>query len=562
MTTSCRERSNHYRIPYCKGCGEDRPSVEPATGAVTTAGAGADAGVDPEAGADADADAGFGDGAGAGAGAGAVAGAVVPDGAETPAATEAPAALTPAAETPSAAESPPAETVADAGEAAGTATPSAGNAFLTRILRVSNSAISTGATGWQAGQSICASYMADPDQARCFSQMNAGGGFMSVNGTDVSVGWFLIFYRPESKTALLKFAKLNKDGKGLGGFSSVVTQQTFFAKEFNITGHILFHSENTQCCITNFSFAGRYTISVDMLRSAQASVETSLRSPAAKSVASVGISGLAMLGLAPSSSSRGVVCGNPDCEGSSAKLSSQCSKCHTEFHGHCAPTGKHIGNDYYCKSECFPVVLAPRVKRVTAKRVSDKPAAENPALIAARKKAERLEEENIKLRTDAKAAQKGSATSQTIKSTSVPMGPPLAPVDHSSLQISFVNDLLGRFAEIVKEGHRHGEVIHEKTTNSQRNVTITPAEPQPEPHLLVSLSPSDQLIDNKRKLVEMQQTVDAGMKAEKAEKTRKRQAKAAEFQAQAAEAARRSQELAEQAAAQLLDSESESDNSL
>ena len=98
-------------------------------------------------------------------------------------------------------------------------------------------------------------------------------------------------------------------------------------------------------------------------------------------------------------------------------------------------------------------------------------------------------------------------------------------------------------------------MIHEKTTNSQRNVTITPAEPQPEPHLLVSLSPSDQLIDNKRKLVEMQQTVDAGMKAEKAEKTLKRQAKAAEFQAQAAEAARRSQELAEQAAAQLLDSE-------
>jgi hypothetical protein len=56
--------------------------------------------------------------------------------------------------------------------------------------------------------------------------------------------------------------------------------------------------------------------------------------------------------------------------------------------------------------------------------------------------------------------------------------------------------------------------------------------------------------------------VDAGVNAEKAEKTRKRQAQAAEFQAQAAEAARRSQELAEQAAAQLLDSESESDNSL
>jgi hypothetical protein len=236
-------------------------------------------------------------------------------------------------------------------------------------------------------------------------------------------------------------------------------------------------------------------------------------------------------------------------------LSSQCSKCRTEFHGNCAPSGKHIGNDYYCKSECFPVVFAPRAKRSTAKPVSEQPAAENPALIAARKKAERLEEENIKLRTDAKAAQNGSATSQTIKSASVPIGPPLAPVDQSSVQISFVNVLLGRFAEIVKEGHRHGEVIHGNTINSQRKVTISPAEPQPEPRVLVSLSPSDQLIDNKRKLAEMQQTVDAGVKAEKAEKTRKRQAKAAEFQAQADDAARRSQELAEQAAAQLLDSD-------
>jgi hypothetical protein len=123
------------------------------------------------------------------------------------------------------------------------------------------------------------------------------------------------------------------------------------------------------------------------------------------------------------------------------------------------------------------------------------------------------------------------------------------------VQISFVNVLLGRFAEIVKEGHRHKEVIHGNTINSQRKVTISPAEPQPEPRVLVSLSPSDQLIDNKRKLAEMQQTVDAGVKAEKAEKTRKRQAKAAEFQAQADDAARRSQELAEQAAAQLLDSD-------
>ena len=33
MTSNCRERDGYYRFHFCKGCGEDRPSVEPATGA-------------------------------------------------------------------------------------------------------------------------------------------------------------------------------------------------------------------------------------------------------------------------------------------------------------------------------------------------------------------------------------------------------------------------------------------------------------------------------------------------------------------------------------------------
>ena len=508
VTTSCRERSNHYRIPYCKGCGEDRPSVEPATGAVTTAGAGADAGVDPEAGADADADAGFGDGAGAGAGAGSVAGAVVPDGAETAAATEAPAALTPAAETPSAAESPPAETVADAGEAAGTATPSAGNAFLTRILRVSNSAISTGATGWQAllevsalparmwelpdGLLVCEAHLSQKDQGQTAEMIRKSCGIVSIGGMRLVKSWFVVYWDERTSIAYLKFTKLNRDTKVEDGVTSVVTLQMYKATGFNIAEHARFHGLNPGCSITNASICGYYAISPAMLISVSASVVAEFRSPRAKYIFSMGADGLAACGLEPASTSRCSPCCAAGCMGSSAKLSGDCTVCHASFHASCIPaTAVTVSNSLYCGLPC-----APPVKRRTAVKTSDTASAAGArALAAANKRAEKLEADLA----SAKAVTTASAAVTPRIQPPISMAPPPSAAssgtmhgDFSDRGVSILKLMQAGLIESQKSAQVHGENMMAMYTLGKRA------------HTQVAISEADQRVADRQAAAEIQ----------------------------------------------------------